>query len=413
MDILRYAAVKEQTDMCICVVTANTVICNCLTNASSCFTCSSYCMAQANCYISCCVPPTYTTANNLTTTCLQVLGGSFHSPCCSASRWCLQRNPCLGCCGVWASYIPCAPSNATVTGFKVCAGSGGCPGTSAGVFCQCGACFLWTVPAGATYARFQIWGAGAPSGSGCCCGGGLGGPSGAYASVIIKVTPGCQYTMCAGCAYCCGVLWSNAAYPGCCSYVVGEGLCGFCADGGHPYAWGNWAYCLNKQNCTYATHSSTYCCSAGTSNYNNFCNCGLDMCPYGAINCGTTQWSCYMPGFLFSNCTRAYGNAAGASANSVVYTIPGMMPCFCAGNGWQCGKLPPIFGYEEVSQCVFGSSSTAGMSCCNAYRTGVAYPGMGGFGGFLSGGCTYQCDTGYSLCGGDMGKAGMVCVQYW
>lgn len=107
-----------------------------------------------------------------------------------------------------------------------------CVYDAAGYF-RCGGSCTWTVPAGATIAKFEVWGAGAGSGAGVCCGGSPTGASGAYATIIIPVTAGCQYTLCAGCAH------GTQAYctyqcdlSGCKSYVIGYGLTNFCADGG-------------------------------------------------------------------------------------------------------------------------------------------------------------------------------------
>ena len=49
---------------------------------------------------------------------------------------------------------------------------------------------------------FKFGGPGAPSQGARCCGGSPFGAVGAYATVIIDAVPGCQYTLCAGCAIC-------------------------------------------------------------------------------------------------------------------------------------------------------------------------------------------------------------------
>ena len=98
-------------------------------------------------------------------------------------------------CQSWASI----PTIVALDGFKVCDASG----SEASNQMRCGATCSWVVPPGVTTARFQAWGAGAGSHNMCCCGGGMWGGSGAYASVIFPVTPGATYTICSGCAYCC------------------------------------------------------------------------------------------------------------------------------------------------------------------------------------------------------------------
>jgi hypothetical protein len=86
---------------------------------------------------------------------------------------------------------------------------------------NCGASCTWTVPAGTTTAQFQIWGAGAQVGTGCCCGGSGYGATGAYASAIVPVTPGDTYTLCAGCAHCCQITRTSWVCQGSSSTVSG------------------------------------------------------------------------------------------------------------------------------------------------------------------------------------------------
>ena len=122
---------------------------------------------------------------------------------------------------LWSSYIPAAPTGGTAL----------CVYDAGGTF-RTNVCCLWTVPAGVTVARFEIWGAGGGSGSGCCCSISPFGATGAYAVTCIPVVAGCQYTLCAGCAFCCFPCFSTSGCHGCASYVTGAGLCNFCAMGG-------------------------------------------------------------------------------------------------------------------------------------------------------------------------------------
>ena len=50
----------------------------------------------------------------------------------------------------------------------------------------------------------------------------------------MPVTAGDAYTLCAGCAYCCYADAGSGQYDmgGCKSYVQGNGLSSFCAEGG-------------------------------------------------------------------------------------------------------------------------------------------------------------------------------------
>ena len=156
----------------------------------------------------------------------------------NSHMWCkIPQNPATG---SWTS------------GFKVCETSN---------YKRCNASCTWTVPAGTTCARFQVWGAGGGSGTSCCCGGSPNGGSGAYASIIMPVTAGQAYTLCAGCAYCCYTERSQMTADGCPSYVTGQGLTNFCADGGesniycesrdrrHMAAWEQNGYCAFRGMC--------------------------------------------------------------------------------------------------------------------------------------------------------------------
>mgnify|MGYP003348876141 CR=1 FL=1 len=86
-------------------------------------------------------------------------------------------------------------------------GSPNLPGLAGGSGVNQGAtaCSNTLNPAGVTTARFQIWGAGGGSSGSCAANFSFGTPgsTGAYASVILPVVPGCIYCLCAGCAMCC------------------------------------------------------------------------------------------------------------------------------------------------------------------------------------------------------------------
>jgi hypothetical protein len=192
------------------------------------------------------------------------------------------------CCNLWAN-IPTLPSvTGGTTVYDNTTGNG-----------NCGVCCQWTVPAGATYARFQIWGAGAASKGNLCCHLSMWGGSGAYASVILPVVPGCQYTLCAGCAaFCCYYCTqgTDTAGGGCMSYVTGYGLNNFCADGGDPSA-ANWltrvaqgsnggclGYCVIQNNtngwgkqCTGTTYGYWRCAWSSVSSKNDSQCCQITV----------------------------------------------------------------------------------------------------------------------------------------
>ena len=55
-----------------------------------------------------------------------------------------------------------------------------------------GKCCLWTVPAGVSYANFEIWGGGAAGDGGCCCHMGYPSTGGAYGQKASEVEAGKQ-----------------------------------------------------------------------------------------------------------------------------------------------------------------------------------------------------------------------------
>ena len=127
--------------------------------------------------------------------------------------------------------------------------------TAAGTACT------WTVPAGATQAQFQIWGAGG-NGSACdwgtCCGYAQSGGNGEYTYVRMSVTPGQKFTLCAGGgnAVSTNSCYSYGAFDGCNSFVCGDNstcilscgglqgfqnMCGTCVRENYPSAGNNYA----------------------------------------------------------------------------------------------------------------------------------------------------------------------------
>lgn len=292
-------------------------------------------------------------------------------------------------------------------GFKVCDTSG---------YFRCGACCLWTVPAGVTCAQFQIWGAGGGTSVMCCCGGSPFGPTGAYATVIIPVTAGDSYTLCAGCAYCCYATMDPTGH-GCASYVTGNGLTNFCAQGGIS--------CV----CSWERSIS---CALGIQVSNGYAipmasrTCGSGFSPYASASlnsCGTSQWNfCYdastdymfLDLYTFSCVTKFYGSAT----NGTVYGLSGMYPKIVThspGNG--CCYIPGNC-YKHISAPVYGFLSTSVKEACSPTSGTVggcagSFPyGNGCFQNPGSGGWFSYVNGGSGACVGDSGRMGMVCVRY-
>lgn len=125
-----------------------------------------------------------------------------------------------------------------------------------------GQCCLWTVPAGTTWIRFEVWGGGGDGPGGCCCQQpNQSGGAGAYARKTVTAVVGNTYTICAAGTGCCS--------PNCCgtqgfpSYVcggTGSGAVAMCAIGGPPscaqcFMYGSCACIGNSETC----RSGSYC----------------------------------------------------------------------------------------------------------------------------------------------------------
>lgn len=272
--------------------------------------------------------------------------------------------------------------NSPTAGFKVCDTSG---------YYRCGAQCNWTVPTGVCCVQFQLWGPGSGTGTNCCCGGAPFGPTGAYATVIMNVTPGHVYCLCAGCAYCCYATETTPGYCGQPSHVIGCGLTSFCADSG-----------ISDVCCWRAAVGSTSSgCQFPTAD-----NCGPNSCS-GWNYCwdsgndgGFIYWS-------YSGATKYYGSS---SCNGTVYGINGMYPALCIGSDNQSGgytHAAPVYGFVADGQCCSPHHGSTCAGCCFSFVHGSGrhpYPGQGGYSSHVSGGCGAN--------GGDSGRMGMVCVRY-
>lgn len=287
-----------------------------------------------------------------------------------ANLWCLIPTlPATGC--AWTS------------GFSVCDTSGNF---------RCGACCAWTVPGGATCARFQLWGAGAGSGSACCCGFSPIGGTGAYASVIIPVTPGDIYTLCAGCAFCCYACRAQNDADGCPSFVTGTGLTNFCAEGGEGSK-----YCEVLTRCSFGASTCATCMFLGGC----LCNSGSDVCwnGPGQGSVGGDLANIYP---MISSCKTYFGSAT----SGTVYGVRGSFGYIAVNyGGTLCVAHPPIVGFSTNSCCACSIALSTVQGCTRAAINGfMQIPGAGGWAGYKCGGETN--------CAGDAGRMGMVCVSF-
>ena len=273
-------------------------------------------------------------------------------------------------------------------GLKVCDTSG---------YYRCGKNCTWTVPSGVTQARFQIWGAGGGSGTSCCCGGSPNGGSGAYASVIIPVSPGDTYTLCAGCAYCCYTERAQMTADGSASYVQGNNLNNFCAEGGESSI-----FCEVKTRQQMAANSGSYCMYAGSC----ICNSGSDYCSNSTETGGLGRCNdCRNHYQSTASCKTFYGTSTGGSG---VYGLPGQFSYFRYQHGAYnpTFRHPGVYGFPTTSCCCQQNMSNENAGCCyQACSCSIMrLPGAGAWGYTTCGGDTSGCS--------DVGRMGMVCVSY-
>lgn len=202
-----------------------------------------------------------------------------------------------------------------------------------------GACCLWTVPAGTSYIRFEIWGGGGSGGGTCCCMQGHPGGSGAYAIKTLtadQITPGTQYTICAAGTSCFSN--TNNGCVGYDSYVTGPSLSNFCAKGG-----GN-----GCTNCN-AWQGNCHQCRQ------NWCRCGAfggDICSWGACGASRITMYCFNQG-------QQWAPVASGTVSGPVFDAGG---CTCTGifNIGMCAPVHPGGGG-------FSALSYGGACRCSWY----------------------------------------------
>jgi len=209
----------------------------------------------------------------------------------------------------------------------------------------------------------------------------------------MPVTPGDVYTLCAGCSSCCRPdSFTNAdpRWPGCPSFVTGNGLSNFCANGG-PGKLGNWMAALGRLNtCRLQNLGWNYC-----GGY--FCNNGSDYCGPGCF--------CTLGPIDHVPASSYFGTTTNPNSPGIVYGIRGMWPCVCLYNyGGITNTHPPVYGFSTLSCCSYFNNST----CCGRQRAACS--------GFLqvpsAGGSPTIVTSGSNSVIGDYGRGGMVCVTF-
>jgi len=201
-----------------------------------------------------------------------------------------------------------------------------------------GCCCLWTVPAGKSYIKFEMWGAGGGGGGSCCCMFGWPGGSGSYVVKTLtgsEVTPGAQYTICAG-----GTgSWSNtnSGCPGNTSFVTGPNLSNFCARGGcggYTFCYGFCSACHTYRQC------SEQCCATGG-----------DLCVAGICGARFTEFYCY-------HGSQQHVPAAPGTVSGTTFGPDGCTPYSGLGNAGFCEPIFPggggLSAQVHSGQCYCG-----------------------------------------------------------
>ena len=270
----------------------------------------------------------------------------------------------------------------------------------------CGDNQNWVVPAGATRAKFQVWGAGAGSNPGCCCGGQSFGATGTYTEAWMDVTAGDTYTLCAGCScgerYCCSN--SHPSYA-CMSGVTGPGICCLKADGGCSSSHTAQCMALNSHRTTLGAggvcgrFQNPWCTSSGP------CWCGNGEYCYesSCATCGVIP--------IYSNCCERCACSEICSDRNPIHNQ--WIRSFHGGGcldtnnyGWHSN--PPLIDADTCMANYGGcAQQTFSSSCCCGGCNGKDWdwhPGHGGTATHTMGGNNNHK--------GDTGRGGMVMVSW-
>ena len=224
-----------------------------------------------------------------------------------------------------------------------------------------GCCCCWIVPTGASWAIFELWGAGGDGGGACCCSGiGCCGPgTGHYSRQAIQVTAGQYFCTCAGGSGCCA-----------------QSHCGTC---GFP----SWVYCGSNG-------SSVVCAGGGYM--------GCTGCWHGFWGCtgicnGAQNFGCNL-------CAGASGRSPDIGVASIGGVAKDSNNCF--SSMWFAATGAPKYGMttrQGREHCSVGNTSMG----CEYGAGGSKWPaGMGTPSSACGGGC----------CWGGWGAGGLVLITY-
>jgi len=242
-----------------------------------------------------------------------------------------------------------------ITLMPFCQDTPGCCDTRDGEFMR------WCVPTGTTEATFYLWGGGGGGGGARCCQQGVPGGSGAFAEKTIAVDAGDCYVVCVGFGGRCSEICQGCR--GCCSYILGNRLDCFHAEGG-----------FGGKTCCFAYPRS--CCTAVTCPFWYLDNC--NQATFNDADKGALGVLGYVYSFTECNTSmccfkQALPYPGGLNNKQGGHNIMRNQGCACNNEWIHCAAS---WSGQETSQAVGmgGPSATAcGGGCCYGWRGG---PGM-------------------------------------
>ena len=240
----------------------------------------------------------------------------------------------------------------------------------------------WKAPQGTRFIKFEIWGAGGSGAGTCCCMWGGPGGSGAHAFKILCANQygdlsGCAYEICLGTGQCCLPIGNHFGQQGCKSYIVGHGLCNFCAEGGM----GGMTHCA----------LSWGCCFCWGNNYSGGCVSRQDRADSaGQFMMGKTSACEFYCGPHYQLCGHSCFTPGGGIGQRATFLSDGL----------------PETG--RIYSALFGNSGSEYLSCGKEITLG--HPVNHCFGGACFSPMAY-CAPFYGADGGAHGLPGMITSQ--
>lgn len=209
-----------------------------------------------------------------------------------------------------------------------------------------GFCCLWTVPAGVTYAVFEMWSGGGSGGNSCCCMMGAGAGAGGYAVKGCTVAAGQQIRICAAGSGCCSD--SNGGLTGCATFV--------CSLGGGGQS--TWLSCMPGGFCAYPESRCNF--YAGCYHCCSMCSCCGGVSNNADFNVTGTSGTIHPTQFCFDEGHQFAGNAPFAAPGPRI----GPNGCCVWGGSQGFGIFPGGGGLTAQSYgggCCYGGPGAGGL----------------------------------------------------